>query len=89
MIAPQNLELFTNTLLKIMGFNNTRFGLNAAALRIFAHNYSFNPTEEEVTDRCEYLTEKGFCAEMPPAMGAMRHWKITDAGRRYLDERNL
>jgi hypothetical protein len=38
----------------------------------------------------EYLTEKGLAEEVDKTVHkSLRAWKISDGGRRYLDEHNL
>jgi hypothetical protein len=41
-------------------------------------------------DTLEYLAGKELVREVPKVLAkALRNWKITDAGRQYLDENNL
>jgi hypothetical protein len=89
-MKPSILELFDQALLQVLQANTTRFGLTAKALCVFCRAQGFEPEEEETLDRLEYLVGKGLAAEMPKLIDkSMRVWKITDAGRRYLDESTL
>ena len=86
----QRLEQFRDALLKVLEANNTRFGLQAAALALMARQFGFSATEAEAEDQLEYLTEKGMAAPVAKEMNrAARAWKITEAGRQYLDEHGL
>jgi hypothetical protein len=90
MLDNTQLELFAGAVLKVLDANNTRFGLTTPALRLLVRQFGFNPTEEETKDALEYLAGKRLVEEKPKALGkANRMWKITDEGRRYLDEHNL
>jgi hypothetical protein len=89
-MKPNMLELFDQALLQVMEANTTRFGLTAEALRAFCRAQGFEPEEKETLDRLEYLAGKGLAAAMPKLIDkSTRVWKITAAGRLYLDERNL
>jgi hypothetical protein len=89
-IKPSALELFDQALLQIMQANTTRFGLTAEVLCAYCRAQGFEPEEEETLDRLEYLAGKSLVAEMPKLIHkSTRVWKITDAGRRYLDDHNL
>ena len=90
MIPTEKIELLDNALLKVLDANNTTWGLQAPALRLFAREFGFNPSPEQTVSRLEYLTEKGMAREVPKALNkANRAWKISDAGRRYLDEQGF
>jgi hypothetical protein len=90
MIPIKKTELFDNALLKVLDANNTPWGLQAPALCMFAREFGFAPSEPETVSRMEYLTAKGMAREVPKELSrANRLWKITDAGRRYLDEQGL
>jgi len=89
-IKPGALELFDQALLQIMQANTTRFGLTAKVLCAFCRAHGLQPEEEQTLDRLEYLAGKKLAAEMPKLIDkSMRVWKITDAGRRYLDDHDL
>ncbi len=90
MIPTDKIELFDNALLKILEANNTPWGLQSAALCMFAREFGFAPSAPEAVPRLEYLTAKGMAQEVSKQLSkANRAWKITDAGRRYLDEQGL
>jgi hypothetical protein len=84
-------EKLDNGLLKSLEANNTQFGLAAQALGLIVRTeWGLPATEEQVTERLEYLADKGLAAEVRRVLHkANRVWKITDAGRRYVDEQNL
>ena len=84
-----DLEAFANAILRVLGANRSRFGLEPRAFPIYLNVYGFYPTGKELEERLEYLTMKGLAEEPPKTIGSTRAWKITDAGRRYLDEHNL
>ena len=89
-INPDNLELFDQAILRVLQSNNTRFGLSPQAIGFFCRSYGFNPEQTQTTDRLEYLAGKNLALEVPKVIGqSIRAWKITDAGRLYLDEHNL
>jgi hypothetical protein len=90
MIPTEKLELFDNALLRVLDANNTPWGLQAPALGMFTHEFGFTPSAAETVGRLEYLTGKGMAQEVAKVLSkANRAWKITDAGRRYLDEQGL
>jgi hypothetical protein len=90
MSNSSNMELFDQAILQVMQANNTRFGLTAQAIGTFSRAYGFAPEERETLDRLEYLAGKNLAAEVPKIIDkTFRAWKITDAGRQYLDENNL
>lgn len=90
MIPTEKIELFDNALLKVLDANNTLWGLQATALCMFTREYGFAPSAPQAVQRLEYLTVKGMAQEVPKSLSkANRSWKITDAGRRYLDEQGL
>ena len=90
MISTHSFELFSAAVLKVLEANNTRFGLEAAAVRLFVKQFGFEPTAEEMLRALEYLAGKGLIEEMPKVLVKVnRAWKITDAGREYLDEHNI
>jgi hypothetical protein len=87
MIPTEKIELFDNALLRVLDANNTQWGLQAPALSMFTREYGFAPSQAETIGRLEYLTDKGMAQEVPKMLSkANRAWKITSAGRRYLDE---
>jgi hypothetical protein len=89
-VDARNMQVFDETLLQVMQANNTRFGLSALGIGSFARAYGFSSTEQELTDRLEYLLGKGLVEEVTKVIGrSARSWKITAAGRAYLDEHNL
>ena len=90
MTPASNTELFDQAILQILNANNARFGLQASAVRLFVRPHGFQPSEEEVIDRLEYLAGKGLAVEVPRRIHkTYRAWKISDAGRQYLDDNNL
>jgi hypothetical protein len=90
MIPTERIELFDNALLKVLDANNAPWGLQAPALCMFAREFGFRPSAADTVQRLEYLTAKGMTQEIPKALSkANRSWKITDAGRRYLDEQGF
>jgi hypothetical protein len=87
MIPLEKIELFDNALLRVLDANNTQWGLQAPALSMFTREFGFAPSSAETVNRLEYLTGKGMVHEVPKVLSkANRAWKITDAGRRHLDE---
>jgi hypothetical protein len=90
MISQNQSELFAAAVLKVLEANNTQFGLTTPAVRLLVRQFAFNPSEVETTDALEYLAGKRLIEPMPKVLVKInRAWKITDEGRRYLDERNL
>jgi hypothetical protein len=90
MIPLEKTELFDTALLRVLDANNTPWGLQAPAVGMFAREFGFTPSSAETIRRLEYLTAKGMVEEVPKTLGkANRAWKITDAGRRYLDEQGF
>jgi hypothetical protein len=90
MIPTDKTELFDNALLNILDANNTPWGLQAQALCLFTRQLGFAPSAEEAIGRLEYLTAKGMAQEVAKVLSkANRCWKITDAGRRHLDEQGF
>lgn len=83
------MEEFTNTVLRVLGANKNPYGLELRAFPVYLNVYGFHPTGAELEGRLEYLAMKGMVFEPPKTMGSTRAWKITDAGRLYLDEHNL
>jgi hypothetical protein len=89
-IEATNMELFDQAILQVLQANNTRFGLTAQAIGTFCRVYGFTPEEKETLDRLEYLAGKNLAAELSKIINkSVRTWKITDAGRQYLDDNNL
>jgi hypothetical protein len=87
MIPLEKTELFDNALLRVLDANNTPWGLQAPALSMFTREFGFSPSAAETVNRLEYLTGKEMVHEVPKVLSkANRAWKITDAGRRHLDE---
>jgi hypothetical protein len=90
MIPTEKTELFDTALLRVLDANNTQWGLQAPALGMFAREFGFSPSASETASRLEYLTGKGMVEEVPKVLSkANRAWKITAAGRRYLDEQGF
>jgi hypothetical protein len=90
MIRSNEMELFDGAVLKVLEANNTQFGLSAPALRMLVRQFGFNASEAELVEALEYLTGKGLVGEVAKTLAkAFRNWKITDAGRRYVDENNI
>jgi hypothetical protein len=57
---------------------------------MFSRELGFTPAAAEAVGRLEYLTAKGMAQEVAKVLGkANRCWKITDAGRRHLDEQGF
>jgi hypothetical protein len=76
--------------LKVLDANNTRFGLAMPAIRLLVRQFGFERSEKETVDALEYLAGKGLIEESPKVLVKInRAWKITDAGRQYLDDYNL
>jgi hypothetical protein len=89
-IEGTNMELFDQAILQVLQANNTRFGLTAQAIGTFCRAYGFAPEAKETLDRLEYLAGKNLASEAPKIINkSVRAWKITDAGRQYLDDNNL
>jgi hypothetical protein len=89
-IKSTNMELFDQAILQVLEANNTRFGLTACAIGTFSRAYGFGPEEKDTLDRLEYLAGKNLAAEVPKIIDRnFRAWKITAAGRQYLDDHNL
>jgi hypothetical protein len=90
MIAEHLKAGFTNCILSFLRKGHSRFGLEVPAIRVNVAPEGYAATPDEIADRLEYLASKGLAEEVPKVMAqADRAWKITDAGRRYLDEHNL
>jgi hypothetical protein len=90
MTGDHSLELFAAAVLKTLDANNTRFGLSIPAIRLLVRPFGFNRSEKETTDALEYLADKGLVEESAKVLVKInRSWKITDAGRQYLDDNNL
>jgi hypothetical protein len=90
MINSPNIELFDQAILQVMERNTTRFGLTAQAIKTFCRAHGFEAEEKETLDRLEYLAGKNLAAEVPKIIDkTFRAWKITAAGRQYLDDNNL
>ena len=89
MIPKEIAEQFTEAVLTILRNNRTRFGLEASAIAVFVKPLGFYPNGNDTVDRLEYLVMKGLAEELVKNIGSTRAWRITDAGRRYLDEHNL
>ena len=90
MIPTEKIELFDDALLRVLDANNTPWGLQAVALCLFVRQFGFMPTPAEAVHRLEYLTAKDMAREVPKVLSkANRAWKITDAGRRHLDEQGF
>jgi hypothetical protein len=90
MIPTEKIELFDNALLRVLDANNTQWGLQAPALGMFTREFGFAPSPAETVSRLEYLTGKGMVQEVPKVLSkANRAWKISDAGRRHLDEQGF
>ena len=91
MIAPQLIPDFDNAILAELDANDTRFGLSLQEIRVYLRPKGYPATEDEQTlDRLEYLASKKMASEVSRTVHkANRTWKITDAGRQYLDDHNL
>jgi hypothetical protein len=90
MIPTEKTELFDTALLRVLDANNTQWGLQAPALGLFTREFGFARSPAETISRLEYLTGKAMLQEVPKILSkANRAWKITDAGRRYLDEQGF
>lgn len=86
-MTPQQKEHLDTSLLRVMAANHSRFGLQAAALQALVRPLGTLADEMVIVDRVEYLVGKGFVAEANKEIGkAVRAWRITDAGREWLDE---
>jgi hypothetical protein len=90
MISDTQLELFANAVLKVLEANNTQFGLTTPAIRLIIRQFAFNPSEDETINALEYLSGKRLVEAAPKVLVKInRAWKITNAGRQYLDDHNL
>jgi hypothetical protein len=90
MIPLEKIELFDTALLRVLDANNTQWGLQAPALSMFTREFGFAPSPADTVSRLEYLIGKGMVQEVPKVLSkANRAWKITDAGRRHLDEQGF
>jgi len=90
MIAPNQLELFRDALLRALkaarstGFNlsNLEIALRVSGFRHF--------TTEDLEEQLQYFADKGFVAENRKSHSvANRIWRITAAGIDDLEERGL
>jgi hypothetical protein len=90
-LTPQQIELLDQAIVRTLRDNNTIYGWPAPTIHNFVVAAGFRQiTDEDIVFRCEYLTEKRLISEPFKEMhAANRAWKITSAGRQYLDERNL
>jgi hypothetical protein len=90
MIDERQVELFDEAVLKVLEANNTQFGLGTEAIGTLVRQFGFKPGREELEETLEYLQGKRLVREAPKVLAkALRNWKITDAGREYLDEHNV
>jgi hypothetical protein len=90
MIDERQVELFDEAVLKVLEANNTQFGLGTDAIGTLVRQFGFKPGAAELVETLEYLQGKRLVREAPKVIAkALRNWKITDAGREYLDLHNV
>jgi len=90
MTTQNQTELLDNEILLVLSANNTRYGLEVLPIIVFLRPAGLRPLTNHVLERMEYLTDKGLVCEVAKTIGkSNRAWKITDAGRDYLDQHNL
>jgi hypothetical protein len=89
--SPQQLEYTRNVLLTLLAANNTRFGLQAPAIVLFARSsHSVVLTADEAAEHMEYFVDKKLAVEVTKQIvRAARAWRITPDGLTYLDEHGL
>lgn len=86
----QQRELFRLACLRVMGANDTRFGLGIEAVGHLAGRFGFpSPEAGETEEAIHYLARKNLLEEVPKAVSPEnRVWRITGAGIAFLDERS-
>lgn len=83
----ENLQL---AILRAMDLNRTRFGLQIAAITTLLVQFACQPTEDELLDALDYLEMKKLVEECLKGISkANRAWRLSDAGRAFLDERGF
>lgn len=85
-------EILHATLLKLMDANRTRFGLQAAVLRLQLRGLAINASQEELVQALDYLGSRTppLVEEVQPEIDREnRAWKITSDGIRYVDQHGL
>jgi hypothetical protein len=86
-MTDQQIRLFRDGLLNTLLAGDCSVGLDVACVTIGARALGFPKiAPEETVEHLEYLTEHGFAREVEAKhTKVIRHWRITDAGRRLLD----
>lgn len=90
MTPDEQNELLLDSVLIALRENHLRYGLSARQVWRFTLLDAPKTTEAQVLDRIEYATERGLAEEvLKGVMTQNRAWRITQAGRTHLDDRNL
>jgi hypothetical protein len=92
-MKTEQKENFQRALMRIMSANAGRFGLRVEALQLYARDYGFAPTKEEVEEALEYLGDEANGLVRPVDKGQFhphnRPWKLTAKGVNHLAEIGL
>lgn len=83
-------ELLLESVLAALRDNQTLFGMSPRQVHAFTRLDLPVVTEVQVLERIEYAIDRGLAEEVQKAaMKQNRAFRITHAGRAYLDDRNL
>lgn len=87
---PNQREAFRLALLRVLDANRTRFGLQCPAITTHLALFGFRPTRDQVLDEIDYLERKGFVEEALKVISREnRAWRLSDAGRAFLDQQGF
>lgn len=88
-MKPEQREMLRHALLQGADLAKPR-ALALELARLTAVRFGFRPEDAELEAELAYLTEKGFLAREERAISpALAGWKITAAGRDYLEAQGL
>jgi hypothetical protein len=88
-MTPADRELFRICLLRILDANDTRFGLGAEACSTLVQRFGFNSPPDRAELELEYLADESralVTLTSKTISKENRTWRITQAGRAFLDD---
>lgn len=92
-MTPAETELFHLAVLRVLDRNATRYGLGLPALCILTNEFGFTPTEHDMQQALDYLSDPANALVAEVAKGqfnpANRSWRITAKGTNELRQRGF
>lgn len=89
-MTPEQKENLRLAILRVLDSNRTRFGLSVPGITTHLVQFGCAPTRDVLLDELDYLTGKELVEEALKIVSKEnRAWRLTDAGRAYLDARGF